>query len=330
MHSALQFDYYGIECELVTKSQFFHRLLSQKFATFISGATKSLTQQKIIIEFHDGEKLPKIPNDAVYLSKGLCQTSSALIYTHDYLTTRAQVRLYYRNTIVEKIDIFFANSLPFRGLNFFSQDIYQRQLFQTYIKNYIELTLLWQLVVDQSLECFHAAAVEKDGEVLVFAGLNGVGKTTLAIFLAQKHGYRLFADNYMLMSATEAFRSLDQARLEKSVLSNQSGMKEAGEFGFGKQMISIPEEMKSSLLSARIKAIYSVQRGETWQREKSSASEVIHTIRHAQTSHGESVSTAIASHIQPAASTTLSTLPQVEYYTLTLGNIVDLPTQYFL
>jgi hypothetical protein len=330
MHSAFQFDYYGTQCEVFTTSQFFQGLLRQKFGNFFSGATKNLTQQKIIIEFYEVSSLPVTPKDAIYFSPVLCRTPSKLIFEHDYLTTKAQVRMSFQQNKVEKIEIFFKNSIAFQALNSFSKQIYLRQLFQIYIKQYIELTLLWQIVLERSIECIHAAAIEKDGEVLIFAGLNGVGKTTLAMSLVQKHGYKLFADNYLLLNSSEAFKSPDSPRLENLELVKQSDFSNAGEFGFAKHVLSVPVEMKSSLLSARIKAIYFVQRGSTWDLKKGSAEEIMNTIRQLQIVHGESVANAVVSHLQPTAQMELDTVPKVPYFLITVGKISELPAQYFL
>lgn len=44
----------------------------------------------------------------------------------------------------------------------------------------------------------HGASVARDGAALVFAGLNGCGKSTLALTLCQSHGFKLISDNFTL------------------------------------------------------------------------------------------------------------------------------------
>ena len=68
-----------------------------------------------------------------------------------------------------------------------------------------------QLVQNRST--LHAAAAQKDGEAILFCGLNGVGKSTLALMLVRLFGYTLLSDNFVLTDGQNVYGFPEQARL---------------------------------------------------------------------------------------------------------------------
>lgn len=56
-----------------------------------------------------------------------------------------------------------------------------------------------QLLAREGMLTLHASAVERGGRALVFTGLNGCGKSGLALYLVARCGFRFMADNFALV-----------------------------------------------------------------------------------------------------------------------------------
>lgn len=74
------------------------------------------------------------------------------------------------------------------------------------------------LRMTQGKYLMHASAVEKKGKALVFLGLNKVGKSTLAAFLAKKRGYRFMTDNFLLHDSKALYGFPECLRLDQASL----------------------------------------------------------------------------------------------------------------
>lgn len=84
----------------------------------------------------------------------------------------------------------------------------------------------------------HASAVAKTNKALVLTGFDGVGKSTLAIYLCQQYGYEIISDNFLLYTPEAYILPF----LENTRLSNASvdrlGIK-AGKEIYGRYEVNI-------------------------------------------------------------------------------------------
>lgn len=72
----------------------------------------------------------------------------------------------------------------------------ERLLFLTRIA--LHFPIFYILSSGEKYGVTHAAAVEKDGKGLVLAGYNGVGKSTLALYLCYHQDFKLITDNFLV------------------------------------------------------------------------------------------------------------------------------------
>lgn len=117
----------------------------------------------------------------------------------------------------------------------------------------------------RGMELVHASALALHGRALVFCGLNKVGKSTLAAFLARQPGYRFMTDNFLLADDTAVYGFPETLRLEPGSLDRLGIAGEAGQTVYGKQHVEIgPEEI---CLEAAPAAFFLVSNGATLAAE---------------------------------------------------------------
>jgi hypothetical protein len=322
--ASFKFDFYGLECELDSQNQLFTSLLKAKWLGYQSNKTERLVDKKVKITFKNDLPAKEKATQKITTtwSDTLHQSSDQLSIIHNYLTSQTQVNISHGDIL--RIDVYFQNSTAFWGLNFILNQILLKQLFQIIIKKFIEQTLLSYVSNQNNLHCLHASAVEKDGQVIVFAGLNGVGKSTLALELVKKYGYKLFADNYLLINEKMAYFSPDQVRLKTESIS-QLNLKQGQVFGFGKH--GVTGVLRSKLKKAKISQVFLVNRGAEWSISNQKPLELWKKICFLQASSGEEAS------LSPATQLWLNTnqlqSPQLPIKQLTIGENQILPTGLF-
>ena len=74
----------------------------------------------------------------------------------------------------------------------------ERQLVLNVISDYIEKIMLYE-ISKKGYGCIHASAVEKQGIVIAFCGLNSSGKSSVTSYLIKNRGYHFFSDNYLYL-----------------------------------------------------------------------------------------------------------------------------------
>ena len=85
--------------------------------------------------------------------------------------------------------------------------------FQRSMRWAIHFPIFTRLQYRRNWSLIHAAAVAKDDAVVVFCGLNKVGKSTLAVHLCQERGYDLVTDNFLLVGDGQVYGFPEVVRL---------------------------------------------------------------------------------------------------------------------
>ncbi len=67
----------------------------------------------------------------------------------------------------------------------------------------------------RNMAIIHATTVEKEGKVIIFAGLGGSGKTTLGMYLHLKHGFNILSDNFLLVDGEKIYPFPERVGLSK-------------------------------------------------------------------------------------------------------------------
>ncbi|MDJ0944113.1 MAG: hypothetical protein QNJ30_11640 [Kiloniellales bacterium] len=103
------------------------------------------------------------------------------------------------------------------------------------------------LAARQGLGLLHASALavrDRAGadRALVFCGLNGVGKSSLAAFLARQAGYRFMTDNFLLADPKAVYGFPEVLRLDPAALARLGLTPPDGTTVYGKHHLSLAPE----------------------------------------------------------------------------------------
>ena len=79
----------------------------------------------------------------------------------------------------------------------------------------VHFPVFWLLEQTRGIAVIHGAAVARNGRAIVLTGLDGVGKSTLALYLCQHRGFSLLADNFVLTDGEQILSFPEMTRLSK-------------------------------------------------------------------------------------------------------------------
>ncbi len=326
MKNTFNFNYFGLKVRIQSNNQLFTQLIKNKFKAFNKYSTYQFEKRKIIIEFSSTNFLENKKREKIVNSSTFINNNSLHIY-HNYLLTSTMIETKFKGKDIQQISLLFKSSVFFNILDVLLRGLLKKQLFQTIIKLYIEQSLLWNLTVKHKLYCLHASSIEKDNKVTIFTGLNGVGKSTLALYLAQTKKYNLFSDNYLLINNKKAFFFPDSIRLSKKSLKLLS-ITPKTLFGFDKYFIESKFVHFSKCIVADIKNVYISYRGNKWNKKRMKKSDAQNTIHSLQTSNAEEVQFSPVSQFFPENTNVKLSLLKITYFELIMGRLKDLPYEF--
>lgn len=329
MNTNFNWNYFGLTLSLNSTDSSFTNLIERKFNIFNQVATHAFEKRKIQISFSN--KIVKNFDDDVsdkkIISKSSYISKNSLFIIHEYLTTNTIIKTTFNIKDIQLIEILFNTSFIFELANFITKGMLKRQLFQNLIKLYIEQSLLWYLTSEHGLHCLHAASIEKNNKVTVFTGLNGVGKSTLALFLSKQTETKVFSDNYLLVDSQNAYLFPDSVRLTKNSM-NLLNLNPDGDYGFNKYSILNNFVNFSNKTKEKIDAVYITFRGNKWSKKKLSSADGQNIIQNLQISNAEEVKFAPISQYFPQKSyRSLSSL-KCSYFELIVGLLEEMPYEF--
>ncbi len=107
-------------------------------------------------------------------------------------------------------------------------------------------TPVFRQLAQQGVFAIHAATVERGGRALVFAGLNGCGKSGIALALCRTRGFRLLADNFTPHDGRLAYEFPETLRLAEGDTAGLSLTRAPGAPVFGKSQYIVDEQLVGS------------------------------------------------------------------------------------
>lgn len=319
-NKGFHFYFYGLECIVLSSNPFFSKLLKSKFSDFKENTTIDFVRQKVKIIVTDEVK--ELTGRSV-LGNGIHLSKNSIEFEHFYLGSKSQILIIFKKNNLDSIEIRLnPSSAIFNTLNMLSLNKLKLQLTQNIIKLYIEQTLLWYITKKKGIFGLHASAVEKNGNVFLFCGLNGVGKTSLAQLLIKKYGYKYFGDNYILVDKSSAYFSPDRIRISDQSIGSLN-LRKDGDFGFGKLIVKLRDDQISKVKKARIAKVFIVIRSTEWKPSKLSSIDALNKINLMQSVNGEDISLAKVSNLfllkenfGPA-----QVFPEANFFMLEMGKI---------
>jgi hypothetical protein len=321
MSNTFNFYYYGMSVKLSSDNVFFADLLKQKFIGFTKNSnSEQISNKNVSIKFNSVTKFTNY-NLEQKLSDhtSISHDKKRVLFSNYYLDAKFCTYIEINDGL--NIDIEYKPSYKFLLLNIISRNLLRRQLFQNIIKTEIEQNLLHVIATKNNMKCLHASAVEKNGEVFIFAGLNGVGKSTLSQFLVKNHGYSFFGDNYILIDSMYSYKSPDVVRLSKKsidFLDDQA----ISNFGFKKRVVKTLNY--SSRTKVRTASIFLVTQGKKYSLSISKDPLITKTL-HYQSLENENVENSKLAYLfSPINDRKFLISNNIKQYELVLSNFEDL------
>ncbi len=183
-----------------------------------------------------------------------------------------------RDVRVSENSLYWSNEFGFEilvqtdGRNFkvrgFHFDLNKELSLESRLKNFqrsmrwcCHFPIFWLLKQERGMQVVHAAAVSKDGKGLAFCGLNGMGKSTLAMSLVKNHGYKLVTDNFLLLNHEGFFGFPERVRLDSHSSQSLDLEDEArqGDYVYAKHQL--PLEQSETELVCRAAGFYVLKHG---------------------------------------------------------------------
>lgn len=138
--------------------------------------------------------------------------------------------------------------------------IFQKSLlhekFYYLIRYLAHFIILYMAQKEMGYSLVHGSAVTKDGEGLLFCGLPGCGKSSLALSLVSGSGFKLLSDNFLLVKDGFIYSFADMLRfssLDKGI-AGVSGISDSGYIVKGKRFYSLDKNRLSP--KAKLKSAY--------------------------------------------------------------------------
>ena len=210
-------DVYNIKAEINSSDLNFLQFVLENYPCFNSD---NIISPNIVVnfsEFHGGKAIKK--------KKKLFKISKDLY--------RNKESIYWENVFGFSVLVTFISSDKWviEGYHF---DLNKNINKESRLKNYqrsmrwmIHFPIFLLLEKLQRKKLVHASSVSKNGKALIFAGLNGVGKSSLGRYLFKNHGYKYNSDNFLLTDGDKVFAFPERGRLNKDSI-DKLQIKETG------------------------------------------------------------------------------------------------------
>jgi len=206
----LYFNVHGIKANLRTEDDKFTTFVATNYRFFSDTSEESQVEVYFDGYYSWPRRRKRISYGSLYrLNTGLYVGLDRLIWDDKRFSVTAQLtgnRLKISCRYYEHIE-----DLPrkvYLGPKRFRLENYQRIM-----RLILHFPIFWMLAVEEGKYLIHASAVEKNGKGLIFAGLNGVGKTTLALYLVKRRGYRFLSDNFLIFDKERIYAFPEVVRM---------------------------------------------------------------------------------------------------------------------
>lgn len=185
----LSFDVYGISVQITSPMEEFIDFVSSNYSSFDSGDGKT-ADITVTYSKNAGEYAAEQKSGFRFFGESLYLGDDELYWENEY---GFRVLLSRRGDGKVSVDSFHHDLIG-------KSDREERlKDFQRSMRWAIHFPLFTRLQYQRDWRLLHASAVAKDGSAVAFCGLNKVGKSTLAVYLAEEYGYELMTDNFLFV-----------------------------------------------------------------------------------------------------------------------------------
>ncbi|MFB6209877.1 MAG: hypothetical protein ABEJ56_07135 [Candidatus Nanohaloarchaea archaeon] len=132
------------------------------------------------------------------------------------------------------------------------------------VRRAVQLPMMWKMQ-REGFYPVHASAVEKKGKAQVFAGSGGVGKTTLALYLAER-GYKMLGDNFVFLKGGKLYPYPEMLRVTDFTLERVESLEKTGREVFGQEVVDVEDNMIGTE-PVELESIFLMELGDFRHRE---------------------------------------------------------------
>jgi len=183
------FDVYGVSIQVKTSLDRFFQFVSHNYAPFV---VPQVSDPDLHVMFSEraGKRAADRKQDFKFFGEGVYVGDHSIYWENDFgfrvLISRSEDETLsveaFHHDLIGKPD---------------AKDRFKD--FQRSMRWAIHFPLFTLLQYNRNWALVHASAVVKDGNAIVFCGLNKVGKSTLAVYLTREYGYDLMTDNFLFV-----------------------------------------------------------------------------------------------------------------------------------
>ena len=232
MEAIVNLNVYGISVRIISDDSEFNDFVKSNYLLFVS---ESSSPPNISVSFS--------LESGNYATQKKC---SMVRYGEGLL--RDEKSLYWENEFGFAVFVNLNDPMHWRisGYHF---DLIKDNSKEDRLKNYIR-SMRWMIhfPIFSMLERFqgkrlvHASAVSKDGNAIVLAGLNKVGKSSLGRYLYAHYGYKYLSDNFLLADGARVYAFPEKGRLSPETLRNLNISGVSKQVIYGKHHVPIALE----------------------------------------------------------------------------------------
>lgn len=316
----LSLNFFGLNVTFKSNNLLFSTVFRDKFGNFLKGSTQRINPGTVNITCNESFKKAEFSWQKIDAQIQIDTNKNAIEKKHFYLGQVITARLMFSlNAGVSSIELVEKKSPVFFVLNVLSRGQLRRQLYQNILKLYIEQPLYHFVCKQNNLYCLHASGVTKKSKGILFYGLNGVGKSTLAQYLIQNYGYKQLSDNYTLISDSKMYATPESVRLAQDSIAVLNA-EATSSFGFGKMNIAVKSDgVKTSQLS---KIIF-LSRGDAYSIKKLKETDFKKLLR-LQQINGEDVQSSVLANLSYFSEQTNYGIQNCTYYHVSVSSFTDL------
>jgi hypothetical protein len=204
------FDVYGVSVRLRSPLAPFAEFVSQNYSQFEAAASR---RPSIDVEFSEeaGRRAITLKSGSQFFGGGINVDGNSIFWENEY-GFRVLVTIRQDGTL--EVQAFHHNL----NNNLDAEEQYKD--FQRSLRWAVHFPIFTWLQYRRGWTLVHASAVVKDGEAIGFCGLNKVGKSTIAVYLAEVYGYDLMTDNFLLIGDKKVYGFPEVLRLSPETAGN--------------------------------------------------------------------------------------------------------------
>jgi len=251
---------YDIGVDVITDNEEFDLYLKDNYSLFI---VKERTKTRITAKFSkdEGDKVKQGIGNLKRIGENFYIGKNEFCWLNEFGAT---IKVELNN---DKITV--------KGFHY---NLLEKISLEETLKNYmrcmrwfIHFPLFILLEKEQNKKIVHASAVSKNGEAFIFAGLNKVGKSSLARYLYENEGFNYISDNFLLTDGYRVFafpelNRLSQESIEKLKI-NTKGLR------YIYDKFHIPFDPEKIDMEVDVKKLFLVNNSSSFFLEKINTSE---------------------------------------------------------